>query len=501
MKNIDLTSQFILFIAITLIAVIGAMNFWFYHDHTSHLTETLENRAAAKMDFLDSSTGYYLTHFENELIVELGKKTMHTDPGVLFLSIEGADGVKLFEEGSTNHKDSRTFSQPIINDDNNIGALKLTLDIRQLIADRHDTMLYTTSLMIFSVSLIGGMIYLFYRRKILHEFNIIHNEKEFLRDEHEFIMSIINTASNMVVVLDKYGYILLANQIFANALGSETDSLMELHIASTIDFDCDGHKMRSEESSDIVADFEDFSENLLQKHCTSILCLNSTEVLVEWKFNKLIGENGQTKSLIGTGIDITVQRQKQLELSHRANHDHLTSLPNRTLFNERLQESFNQSKQHLAMLFIDLDHFKPINDKYGHEAGDLVLKIVSRRMQSTIRETDTVARLGGDEFGMLLLDVQRKENISRITEKLLSVISNPITYGEKTLSVGASIGISIYSEKIKDIKELVSQADDAMYQAKTAGRNNYRYFDNNAAKSSDINPALQSASQEVDDLE
>ena len=103
-------------------------------------------------------------------------------------------------------------------------------------------------------------------------------------------------------------------------------------------------------------------------------------------------------------------------------------------------------------------------------------------MLSTIRGTDTVARLGGDEFGILLFDVQKKENISRITEKLLREISNPITYGEKMLSIGASIGISIYSEKMKDVKELISQADAAMYQAKTAGRNNYHYFDNNDSK-------------------
>lgn len=172
MKNIDLTSQFILYLSITLIAVIGAMNYWFYHDHTSHLTEALENRATAKMDFLESSTSYYLHHFEHELILELGKEAMLTDKDVVFLSIEDADGKKLFKKGNLRHKDNQTFSRQIIKDGDKKGELTLSLDIRQLKEDQRDTMLYTIGLMILSISLIGGMIYLFYRKKILHEFNV-----------------------------------------------------------------------------------------------------------------------------------------------------------------------------------------------------------------------------------------------------------------------------------------------------------------------------------------
>ena len=114
MKKLDLTSQFILYLVITLIGVIGAMNFWFYNDHVNHLTETLENRASAKLDYLASSTGYYITHFENELITELGKEAMLTDNDVVYLSIEDSNGIKLFEKGDQKHKDSLIFYRQII---------------------------------------------------------------------------------------------------------------------------------------------------------------------------------------------------------------------------------------------------------------------------------------------------------------------------------------------------------------------------------------------------
>ncbi|RDH84571.1 MAG: hypothetical protein DIZ80_03645 [endosymbiont of Galathealinum brachiosum] len=478
-KKIDLTSQFIFYIAIILIGVIGSMNFWFYHDHTKHLTETLENKAVAKLDFLASSTGYYLKHFENELILELGKETMLTDHNVIFLSIKDTDGKILFEKGNPKQKDSRVFFRKITKDSNEFGSLTISLDIKQLIINQRYTMYYTIGLMVISVSLIGGMIYLFYRKKILHKINIINREKDFLRHEHDFFMSIINTASNMVIVLDRYGYIMLVNQTCATTLGNTLDELTEKHITSILDIDCGGQKLKSITLSDVESNFESFSENLICKDCKTLLNLNDTEIHIEWKFSKTSEKNGQVKFLTGTGIDITHQHQKQLELSHRAHYDHLTLLPNRILFNDRIQESFKQARRSnalFAVLFIDLDNFKPINDKYGHEAGDLVLKTVAQRMQSTIRELDTVARFGGDEFGMLVLDIKNRENITQLTEKLLRVISDPITYGEKMLNISASIGITFYNNEIKDTKELINQADTAMYEAKRSGRNKYCYF-------------------------
>lgn len=479
MKKTDLSLQFIFYIAITLVCVIGLMNYWFYHDHTAHLTEALENRASAKLDFLGSSVGYYLGHFEHELIRELGREAIITDRDVVFLSIQNAVGEVLFMEGSPKQEYSRMFSRQIIRNGEVTGVISLSLDVRQLIADRRSTMFYTAGLMILSVSLIGGMIYLFYRKKILYEIRKVHREKELLREEYDFFYAIINTTSNLVVVLDRYGYIMLVNQTCANTLGRSPDALIERHVASVMEIDCDGQGLKSTSSADGVAGFELLSEKLSQSNSRSLLQKGDSEIHVEWKFSRLVGENGEVKFLIGSGVDITRQHHRQLELSHLAHHDHLTSLPNRTLFNDRLQESFKQARRlstSFALLFIDLDHFKPVNDGYGHEAGDLVLKVISQRMQSALREMDTVARLGGDEFGVLLYDIE-KSDVHCLADKLLRVISGPIPYGDEMLSISASIGIAFYSEKAKDAKELINQADEAMYYAKAAGRNNYRCYD------------------------
>ena len=176
---------------------------------------------------------------------------MTTYRDMTFLSIRDADGNELFKQGIQKDENSRIFARNITVDNKVIGNIIFSLDIRQMLSNQHTTMLYTISLMIFSVSLIIGMIYLFYRKKILHEFDKINAEKDFLRDEYEFFMTIINTASNMVIVLDSHGYIMLVNQVFADALNSNTHALSKKHISSIIDFDCDGDNLKSSLSKDI----------------------------------------------------------------------------------------------------------------------------------------------------------------------------------------------------------------------------------------------------------
>ena len=480
MKRADLTSQFMIYISITLIGVIGMMNFWFYHDHVRHLSESLEQNASAKLDFLEASAGYYLSHFENELIVELGEKTMLADEKVIFLSIENADGISLFENGDFGRKDSKHYTRQISDNGIMAGMIGLSMNTHEMMVQRHYAMLYAIGLMVLSVLLISVMIYLFYRKKILFEFDRFNREQKFLRDKHDFFTTIINTASNMVVVLDRHGHVALANQAYADMLNVPSETLIGEHVARIMDFECGGLQMREILNSSKAENFESFSEHLLKHNCKSILHNEAEEIHTEWKFSQPADTNGHSGYLVGSGVDMTHQHHKQLELRYRANHDHLTALPNRTLFNDRLQETFKRAKRNdsvFSLLFIDLDHFKPINDKYGHDAGDLVLKIVSQRMSSAIREVDTVARIGGDEFGVLLIDVKNRDNIYSIADKLLGVISEPIIYGDDILHVGASIGIALYSNNQQDAMELIRQADTAMYKAKENGRSKHCCFE------------------------
>lgn len=166
------------------------------------------------------------------------------------------------------------------------------------------------------------------------------------------------------------------------------------------------------------------------------------------------------------------------ELEHIARHDELTGLPNRRHFQERLNQTLaraQRSGEHFALLFIDVDNFKRVNDQWGHEGGDAVLKAVAQRLGATTRKADTVARMGGDEFLVMLENPAHPHDVAHIAEKLLECIRTPIIYKGHELPVGFSIGISQYPQDGVNAAELLASSDQAMYEAKSAGRNRFRF--------------------------
>lgn len=179
------------------------------------------------------------------------------------------------------------------------------------------------------------------------------------------------------------------------------------------------------------------------------------------------------------GEQISELRDNQDELEHLAQHDPLTGLANRRKFQERLDHALAQARrmpQTVSVLFIDLDRFKPINDVHGHEVGDVVLQTVARRLQGVLREVDTVARIGGDEFVALLGAPAAQEQLEAIARKLLALVSEPMVVNQLQLELGCSIGIASYPDHASTATDLLAAADHAMYQAKTAGRNTFRFF-------------------------
>ncbi|MCW7753678.1 GGDEF domain-containing protein [Desulfobotulus sp. H1] len=160
------------------------------------------------------------------------------------------------------------------------------------------------------------------------------------------------------------------------------------------------------------------------------------------------------------------------------NRDALTGLPARASFLERGEQLFHHAKRHqtgIAIVFMDLNGFKPINDTYGHKAGDVVLKLVAQRLQTTIRKTDALARYGGDEFVLALSDLKAGIHASLGVRRLMKAVSEPIDIGNRQVSVSGSFGISIYPQDATDLPTLIRYADEAMYQAKTRGLG-YAFF-------------------------
>src|SRR6185503_6664002 len=166
----------------------------------------------------------------------------------------------------------------------------------------------------------------------------------------------------------------------------------------------------------------------------------------------------------------------QSQLQHGALHDELTSLAKRTLLSQRIANALARSRRignTFAVMYIDLDHFKRINDTYGHDVGDAVLVAVSQRLKSAVREYDTVARLGGDEFAILLDSLDGAGEVETVAQRVLASLAAPVRVNERELDVTASMGISVFPDGGTAAEELLRSADQAMYSAKRAGRNTY----------------------------
>ena len=190
-------------------------------------------------------------------------------------------------------------------------------------------------------------------------------------------------------------------------------------------------------------------------------------------------EQGAFKGYRGTGRDITEQRRSEEQIRHMAHHDALTQLPNRALLQDRIGQAIakaRRNKEVLALLFIDLDRFKLVNDSLGHPVGDRLLQAVARRLLTCTRAADTVARIGGDEFVVLLGDLDRPETARHVAQKVLEALAEPVTLDGHSLQVTPSIGICAYPNDGEDVDTLMRNADTAMYHAKQVGRNNFQFF-------------------------
>ncbi len=185
------------------------------------------------------------------------------------------------------------------------------------------------------------------------------------------------------------------------------------------------------------------------------------------------------RRFIGIVRDITERKQIEQRISHLAHHDYLTDLPNRILFLDRLNQAILRAKRgrhRVAILFLDLDGFKQVNDTLGHDAGDTVLLEVAKRLVKLVRASDTVARIGGDEFTFVLNNVEQNENAAYLSKKIITALSEPFHVEGRQCQIGASIGISIFPDNAVSPESLLIQADEAMYLAKQQGKNQYKFY-------------------------
>lgn len=190
-------------------------------------------------------------------------------------------------------------------------------------------------------------------------------------------------------------------------------------------------------------------------------------------------ENNNIISYVSVFSDITDRKNYEKNLSYLASHDNLTSLPNRIYFNDTLEKAIHMAKRHnykIAVLFLDLNKFKEVNDTFGHETGDYLLKEVAKRFKNSVREEDTAARLGGDEFAIILNEIKNEKDPLMISKNIIDKIKEPLDIKNHRLVPSTSIGISIYPDHAQDGETLLKYADQAMYEAKKEKLNNYKLY-------------------------
>jgi diguanylate cyclase (GGDEF)-like protein/PAS domain S-box-containing protein len=216
------------------------------------------------------------------------------------------------------------------------------------------------------------------------------------------------------------------------------------------------------------------SEYRIQHKNGSYLWTHNRGKVIRWD------GNGKPSRMIGTCSDITPRKNLEEKIKELAYRDPLTNLPNRLLFNDRLDLTIASSRRNnkkFALIILDIDRFKKINDNYGHDVGDQLILHVGKKIEGLLRKSDTIARFGGDEFLLLLPEIKDEQDAEKITEKIFKTFQEKLTLGDRKLRVTVSMGIAIYPEHGNDTSTILKNADLALYEVKDTGRNNYRLYD------------------------
>lgn len=302
--------------------------------------------------------------------------------------------------------------------------------------------------------------------RLTNEVNVYKQKQAENTKSLAFLNGILEQSLAGIYVIEDVGF-QYVNQVFANIFGyaSSSEIVHKIEMLELVAPECrdlvfsNVRKRISGETDEIRYTFaglrKDGSRNLVEVHGRSMV--------IEGK-----------RTVIGLILDITDYDR----VTSLAFYDALTKLPNRALFHDRLAQAISQSTRHqesFGLLFMDLDGFKSANDRLGHAAGDYVLQEFSKRLLKLFRETDTVARFGGDEFVAILTTTKDHLTVVRQASRIIECLEIPIQFEEYAVAIGVSIGISMFPHNGKEIEHLLHSADSAMYEAKKAGKNTYRF--------------------------
>jgi len=299
----------------------------------------------------------------------------------------------------------------------------------------------------------------------------LHNSHMKLQSANQHVESIIKVMVDAVIVTETSGIVSKANSAAMQLFGLSGDEILGQGIQELISTPI--NIIGSEEAKNIQK-FENIDSHVINKHKEKIAIVCSRSAIS--------GVDGKIQNYVFVIKDVTELKEAEAHLNHLANHDVLTNLPNRLLLLDRLKLLMSRLPWHkrtIAVMFLDLDRFKVINDTLGHDVGDQLLITVAERLETSVRAGDVVARLGGDEFVVVLSDIAHKTDVIQIAKKIIDNMNIPVVLSDQEFVVTTSIGISLYPNDGDDQHLLLKNADTAMYRAKDNGRNRYMFYSNN----------------------
>lgn len=293
-----------------------------------------------------------------------------------------------------------------------------------------------------------------------------------IRESEEKYRLITENSSDFISVVDKEGYFLYASPSHESLLGYSLNEIKKSSIYQGI------HEEDKERLAEAIEQLIKRKKDSFQMEF-QIRTKQGKYIYVETTINLLVDESISAENILLVMRDVTERKTSERKIHYLAYHDSLTDLPNRRLFMNQLRSLITKTKASstkLAVMFIDLDRFKYINDSWGHDTGDYILTEAALRIKNALRSSDIVARLGGDEFTVLLNDVASEEDVLSLAERIQSNFQEPILIEKQLYHLTCSIGLSIYPENGKNADELLTRADTALYSVKESGRNGYALF-------------------------
>jgi len=297
-------------------------------------------------------------------------------------------------------------------------------------------------------------------------------EKKQAEDKLKRAASVFTHAHEGIIITDAYGTITEVNNTFSSVTGYSSEDVLG-----------GNQKMfhSDRQSPEFYAEMDDKLLTQGYWHGEVWNCRKNGEIYLErLTISAEKNADGLVQHHVSLFTDITLMKEHHRQLERMAHYDVLTNLPNRVLLADRLSQAMVQCQrrnQSLAVAFMDLDGFKAVNDRYGHNVGDELLVEVAQRMKEALREGDTLARIGGDEFIAVMVDLENIEDSEPVLKRLLKAASKPVTLGGTVMQISVSIGASLYPQDHVDADLLMRHADQAMYVAKQAGKNRYHFFD------------------------